>query len=278
MAGNKLSPSKRKRDGAPVGGQRRLSDMGSTIRVSGAAEPLPPHCRHLPPAAAWRQLPVHDPLPHPASPCHPTCPPGHTPCRAGQQQGAAAAAGPAGPGSQAAQGGDHTAGPRPAPGHRSTAHPSWPDACRQGPGLGQQGSQAAGGQGARYSGQGPGSARRQGQAAGSAAREQGGRQGQAAHAGQGEALCESRLVGWQRANLLPLRYPVLCPLRRHRTRAHRLPQSSSSPPHAAALLQVKHCGVEYEPGHTVYVVTDDSLVGRDLRWAHWSKQRVNAPG
>lgn len=30
-------------------------------------------------------------------------------------------------------------------------------------------------------------------------------------------------------------------------------------------LQVKHCGTTYEPGHAVYVVTDDSLVGRDLR-------------
>lgn len=34
------------------------------------------------------------------------------------------------------------------------------------------------------------------------------------------------------------------------------------------LLQFKHCGTTYEPGHTVYVVTDDSLVGRDLRCAH----------
>lgn len=56
MAGNKLSPSKRTRDGALVGGQRRLSDIRVSEAVRGrrslAAHRLPlAACRGLAPAA-----------------------------------------------------------------------------------------------------------------------------------------------------------------------------------------------------------------------------------
>ena len=61
MSGKKLSPSKRTRDGAPLGGQRRISDMmGATKRVSGLPgrrrrrrrRAAGPACHRLAPAAS----------------------------------------------------------------------------------------------------------------------------------------------------------------------------------------------------------------------------------
>lgn len=66
MAGNKLAPAKRKSNGALVGGQRRLSDMGVTVAVSGIVGALLAGCRHLPPAAC-RGLAPAAPTPCPSA-------------------------------------------------------------------------------------------------------------------------------------------------------------------------------------------------------------------
>ncbi|PRW61222.1 Origin recognition complex subunit 1 [Chlorella sorokiniana] len=178
MAGNKLSPSKRTRDGALVGGQRRLSDMGVNMRMT----------RHGKLASNKELQRLQGPLGVGAQ----------------QQKGAA----PLGRGLR------HTALP-PTPAGQTPA----------GRGLASA-SKAAKPPAAKT----PAAKTPAAKAPATAAK---GRAPASAAKGKQPAAQqqEGKAAGKAKRKVLP---------------------------------KVKHCGETYEPGHMVYVLTDDSLVGRDL--------------